>query len=47
VRAVAWSHDVTFLSNILSSNLALIRALPRPARVGLFLFSSPGWRTAR
>jgi MFS family permease len=42
MHAVAWSHDVTVLSNILLSNLALIRALPRPARVGLFLFFVAG-----
>lgn len=34
---------MTFSSNLISSNVALIRALPRPARVGLFLFFAAGF----
>jgi len=34
---------VTFLSHLFSSNVALIRALPKPARVALFLFFAAGF----
>jgi DHA1 family tetracycline resistance protein-like MFS transporter len=39
----AWSWTVTFLSHLFSSNVALIRALPKPARVALFLFFAAGF----
>jgi len=34
---------VTFVSTLLSSNIALIRALPKPARVSLFIFFMAGF----
>lgn len=34
---------MTFLSHLFSSNVALIRALPKPARVALFLFFAAGF----
>src|ERR1700693_6288752 len=37
-----WSRAVTFLANILSANLALLRDLPRAARIALFLFLVAG-----